>query len=143
MRSRKQMLPGLCKHKSSPLKKTDDTLYQGGMLNEVKLTDKYPSRKARRRGEERKLRQELHSNPVIKAIHNKTSRAAKNITKGFEHAAIITPVGGAARGAKGTKKIFDTFNKIAQNRKAQSKLIEESLKKKGWKILPSKTTHGK
>jgi hypothetical protein len=113
------------------------------MLNEVKLTDKYPSRKARRRGEERKLKQKLHSNPVIKAIHNKTSRAAKNITKGFEHASIITPVGGTARGAKGTKKIFDTFNKIAQNRKAQSKLIEESLKKKGWKILPSKTTHGK
>ena len=35
---------------------------------------------------------------------------------------------------KSTKKLFDTFNKIAKNRKAQNKIIEESLKKKGYKF---------
>tara|TARA_R100000152_G_C6739329_1_gene163218 strand:- start:283 stop:732 length:450 start_codon:yes stop_codon:yes gene_type:complete len=141
MRNRRGILPGLCKFKSSPLKKEEnDPIYQGGMLNEITLTDKYPNRKSRRKGEERKLTQELHKNPVIKAVHGKTTEAAKNIKTGVEHASTILPIGGVVKATKGTKKVLDTFNKIATHRAKQNKLIEESLKKKGWKIMPTKSS---
>jgi len=136
MKSRKAPLPGFCKHKS-PMKKTTNPPY---VLDEIKLTAKYPNKKARRRGEERKLKQELYKNPVIKAVHGGTDKAARNIIKGFEHASIIAPVGWTARSVKGTKKVFDTFNKIAQNRKKQSKIIQESLEKKGYKFGPTKSS---
>ena len=41
---------------------------------------------------------------------------------------------------KSTKKLFDTFNKIAKNRKKQSRLIQESLKKKGYTFGPTKSS---
>tara|TARA_Y100000004_G_scaffold181606_1_gene227478 strand:+ start:84 stop:509 length:426 start_codon:yes stop_codon:yes gene_type:complete len=136
MRSRKAPLPGFCKHKS-PMKKTTNPPV---MLDEVKLTAKYPSKKARRKGEERKLIQNLHSNPVVKGVHGKTDKAAKNIKTGVEYASTILPIGGVVKATKGTKKIFDTFNKVAKHRKKQNKLIEESLKKKGYKIMPTKSS---
>ena len=110
------------------------------VLDEIKLTAKYPNKKARRRGEERKLIQNLHSNPVIKGVHSKTTKAAKNIKTGVEHASTILPVGGIVKATRGTKKIFNTFNKIAQNRKKQSKIIQESLEKKGYKFGPTKSS---
>lgn len=137
MRSRKAMLPGLCKTKGSPMKKTTNP---PTMLDEVKLTDSYPNKRAKRRGEKRKLEQKLHSNPVIQAIHSKTDETARSITKGADYASTILPIGGFVKGAKGTKKIFDTFNKIAKNRAKQNKIIEESLKKKGYKIMPTKSS---
>tara|TARA_B100000965_G_scaffold348974_1_gene321895 strand:- start:276 stop:704 length:429 start_codon:yes stop_codon:yes gene_type:complete len=137
MRSRKAMLPGLCKDKNSPMKKTTNPPI---MLDEIKLTDSYPNKRARRRGEQRKLEQELHSNPVIRAVHGKTGETAKNIRIGAEHASTILPIGGVIKATKGTKKVFDTFNKIAKHRGKQNKLIEESLKKKGYKIMPTKSS---
>ena len=41
---------------------------------------------------------------------------------------------GPGKYVKGTKKLVNTFKKVAQRRKAQSKLIEQSLKKKGYKF---------
>ena len=41
----------------------------------------------------------------------------------------------------GSGKLLKTFSKVAARRKAQSKAIEESLKKKGYKFKPSKTTN--
>tara|TARA_R110001592_G_C12722111_1_gene709023 strand:+ start:87 stop:521 length:435 start_codon:yes stop_codon:yes gene_type:complete len=50
-------------------------------MDEIKLTDKYPSKKAKQKGEKRKLTQKLHSNPVIKSAHGKTDKAANVINK--------------------------------------------------------------
>ena len=136
MKSRKAPLPGFCKHKS-PMKKTTNP---PTVLDEVKLTARYPNKKARRRGEERKLIQNLHSNPVIKGVHSKTNVVAKNIKTGVENASIILPVGGVVKATKGTKKIFDTFSKVAKNRKKQNKLIQESLEKKGYTFSPTKSS---
>jgi len=113
-------------------KKENDPTINMGILPEVKLTDSYPNKKARRKGEERKITQKLHKNPVIKAVHSKTNKAAKDVTSGINQASVILPVGPVVKGAKGTKKIVDTFNKVVKRRKSQSKIIEESLKKKGY-----------
>lgn len=110
------------------------------VLDEVKVTAKYPNKRSRRRGEERKLIKDLHSNPVIKSVHNKTNITARNIKTGIEHASTVLPVGGVVKATKGTKKIFDTFSKVAKNRKKQNKLIQESLEKKGYTFSPTKSS---
>lgn len=55
-------------------KQKDKKTYHGGVLPEVKLTAKH-TRGSRRLAKER----ELHKNPVIKAIHKSTDKAAKAI----------------------------------------------------------------
>ena len=68
---------------------------KSNVLPEVKLTAKYPSKKAKRKGEERKLRQKLHSNPVIRAVHRGTDKAAD----------VILDVGQVASGTAAVKAI--------------------------------------
>ena len=78
--------------------------FSGQVLPEVKLTDKYPSKKARRKGEERKLKQELHKNPVIKAVHSDTGKAADVIKKIATTGSLFYSGLSAARALKGAGK---------------------------------------
>tara|TARA_R100000152_G_C6766285_1_gene191249 strand:+ start:1015 stop:1308 length:294 start_codon:yes stop_codon:yes gene_type:complete len=96
MKSRKGILPGLCKHKGSPFTKTDNPI----------------KKKYKEFREWRKVQNSKHN--IIKATVPDIPIGPGSIKKG--------------------KKLFDTFNKIAKRRKQQSKLIQESLEKKGYKF---------
>ena len=106
---------------------------KSNVLPEVKLTAKYPSKKAKRKGEERKLRQKLHSNPVTRAVHRKTDKAAD----------VILDVGQVASGAAavnaigklyGAKKAFDLkkygspiIRKIKKTTKAFAPVVADDV----------------
>ena len=96
-----------------------------GMLPEIKLTAKYPSKKAKRKGEERKLKQNLHSNPVVKNVHSTTNKAADVIKKvGSTAAQLYT--GSAILGAG---RNFLKARKLAKNKFNLSKIKESILSK--------------
>ena len=57
-------------------------------------------------------------------IYKKAFKKPPNITTGYSPG-----VGGKG---KVSKKILDTFNKIAKNRAKQNKIIQKSLEKKGY-----------
>ena len=125
MRSRKQMLPGLCGYKkNSPFKKetkVEGSKYDKGGVGKV---DPYKSKLDIKMREYKKL-------PLWK----QALTTPPGITTGYAP--------GVGKIGKGAKKAMDIFNKTAPSRKRMINKIEESLKKKGWKIYPSKTTHGK
>ena len=122
MRSRKKMLPGLCDHKkNSPLKKevkVEGSKHDKGGVGE---TNKYLNKWNAEKAEYDKL-------PTWKKAFKSPPGVVTGYAPGF---------GGKG---KSTKKLFDTFNKIAKNRKKQSRLIQESLEKKGYTFSPTKSS---
>ena len=120
---RKSMLPGFSKYKESPLKKEkrmegpkDGKGKIGKMMKNIKVDVKQA---------------EYDKLPLWKKVFT----TPPNVHGGYAP--------GVGKLSKGGKKIIDAFNKSAPSRRKMIKQIEESLKKKGWKIHPSKTTHGK
>tara|TARA_R100001015_G_C4614876_1_gene170799 strand:+ start:1145 stop:1570 length:426 start_codon:yes stop_codon:yes gene_type:complete len=96
-----------------------------GMLPEVKVTDKYPSKKAKRKGEERKLKQKLHSNPVVKNVHGTTDKAA-DVIKKIGSTAVQLYTGSAI--LSGGRKLIKA-RKLAKNKFNLSKIKESVLDK--------------
>ena len=124
MRSRKGIMPGFCKYQDSqsPFKK--EKKYEGSKHDKGGVGKK----------------------PSVKIDHEMEEYKKLPIWK----QAFKTPPGyitgyapGTGKIGKGAKKAMDIFTKTAPSRRKMIKQIEESLKKKGWKIHPSKTTHGK
>tara|TARA_R100000084_G_scaffold82615_1_gene38459 strand:+ start:454 stop:810 length:357 start_codon:yes stop_codon:yes gene_type:complete len=116
------MLPGLCKSKNSPLKK--ETKIEGSKYDKGGVGKK-PSTKIDVKMEEYKKL------PIWKQAFT----TPPNVNIGYAP--------GVGKIGKGAKKAMDIFNKTAPSRSKMIKQIEQSLKKKGYKIYPSKTTHGK
>lgn len=96
-----------------------------GVLPEVKVTDKYPNKKAKRKGEEKKLTQKLHSNPVVKSVHGSTNKAANVIKKVASTAAQIYT--GSAILSGGSKIL--KARKLAKNRFNLSKIKDTFVNK--------------
>ena len=120
---RKSILPGFSKYKESPLKKEkrmegpkDGKGKIGKMMKNIKVDVKQA---------------EYDKLPLWKKVFTTPPNVHGGYAPGF------------GKLSKGGKKIIDAFNKSAPSRRKMIKQIEESLKKKGWKIHPSKTTHGK
>ena len=122
MRSRKAMLPGLCKSKNSPLKK--ETRVEGSKYDKGGVGKKSNIKIDTKVAEYKKL-------PLWKQAFT----TPPNVTTGYAP--------GVGKISKGAKKAMDIFNKTAPSRRKMINQIEQSLKKKGYKIYPSKTTHGK
>ena len=119
MRYRKCILPGLAKYR-----KTDSPLKKDKPINKLL------------KGDFKGLKSDL------KQWKKKRDSNYKLIEATVPDVPFLGP-GGVRKGAKVGKSIIDAFNKSAGRRREQIKIIEESLKKKGYKIMPSKTTHGK
>tara|TARA_R110002012_G_C11574248_1_gene604684 strand:+ start:828 stop:1304 length:477 start_codon:yes stop_codon:yes gene_type:complete len=118
MRYRKCILPGLAKYR-----KTDSPLKKDKPINKLL------------KGDFKGLKTDL------KQWKKKRDSNYKLIEATVPDVPFLGP-GGIRKGAKVGKSIIDAFNKSAGRRRKQIKIIEESLKKKGYKIMPSKTTHG-
>ena len=119
---RKGIMPGFSKYKESPLKKEkrmegpkDGKGKIGKMMKNIKVDVKQA---------------EYDKLPLWKKVFT----TPPNVHGGYAP--------GVGKIGKGAKKLMDAFNKSAPSRRKMIKQIEESLKKKGYKIHPSKTTHG-
>tara|TARA_Y100000401_G_scaffold69667_1_gene55818 strand:- start:10 stop:510 length:501 start_codon:yes stop_codon:yes gene_type:complete len=124
---RKGIMPGFSKYKESPLKKEK----------------KFEGSKRDTGGIKKNLKDgnfKVKFDAKMKAyddlpLWKKVFTSPPNVVGGYAP--------GVGKLSKGGKKIIDAFTKSAPSRRKMIKQIEESLKKKGWKIHPSKTTHGK
>ena len=116
MRSRKSILPGLCKYKESPFKKEKrfegskhDTGKVGNIKNKPKFAIEYDA-KMKAYSDLPMWKKVFTSNPGV--------------------------VGGYAPGvgklSKGGKKIIEAFNKTAPSRRRMIDKIQKSLEKKGY-----------
>lgn len=132
----------------------DDKTHYGGMLDEIKLTDKYPSGKSKRLAEERKIKEKLYENPVIKSVHGSTDKAAKVVKQSgseavqafFPFAGIIGKGSKVVKGVKGVKKLIPkklphygkmdsqkTIDKVINVTKSRGKMYDDVYTKKPWK----------
>lgn len=139
--------PGEGTGMNSAFKSNDDeTLYHGGMLPEVEVTDKH-TKKSRRLAEERELKEKLYQNPVIKSAHRATDKASDIIkTAGSETTQAMFPFAGIiGKGAKGVKAIKGSkgaVSKFGSKIKNLFKGKKKSIEKPKSKILPdSKIPH--
>ena len=122
MRSRKSILPGLCKYKESPFRK--EKRFEGSKHDTGKVGNV-------------DQRAKIGIDPKMKAYKDLPiwKRAFT------QHPGVIggvAPLPGLSRGLM--TQITKRFSKIAQHRKKQSEIIQKSLEKKGYKFSPSKTT---
>ena len=124
MRSRKGIMPGFCKYKDSesPFKK--EKKFEGSKH------DKGGVGKGKNIKIDTKM-EEYKKLPVLKQVFTTPPHVAGGYAPGV------------GKISKGAKKAMDIFTKTAPSRNKMIKQIEKSLKRKGWKIHPSKTTHGK
>ena len=123
----------------SPFTQNDDeTKYYakpGGMLPEVELTAKHTN-KSRRLAKDRETLAELHKNPVIKAIHGKTEKAASQIRTGAENLAVMTPIGRTFKTTATGVKALKSSPKMQRMLKAWSDKASKAFK--AWKKGPGK-----
>ena len=123
MRSRKSILPGLCKYKESPFKKEKrfegskhDTGKVGNIKNKPKFAIEYDAKM--------KAYNDL---PMWKKVFTNNPGV----------------IGGYAPGvgklSKGGKKIIEAFNKTAPSRRRMIDQIQKSLEKKGYTFKKNKS----
>ena len=85
-----------------PPKIEEDVPINMGVLPEVKVTDKYPSKKSRKLAKKREHELELEktlSNPVVQNIHKYTDKTTDKVYKGIDRASWLFPGGWFGKGA--------------------------------------------
>lgn len=117
-------------------------------MDEIKLTDKYPSKKVKRKAEEKALKEKLKSNPVIQGVHKTTQPVAENILQAASFVPAIKGISTIGKGLLGLHKASKSFNLAKQTPSIYSKakkgsknvgyiigddLILQNIRKKGTK----------